>query len=407
MKIFLSTFFTLMSIIAFTQDHPSCDGSRFLEDIFTDVDSTENISFGIGTTIGGNEQELFMTIFEPQGDTAIKRPTIIVAFGGSFIGGEKEDVNFLCKSYARKGFVAVTIDYRLYDLPLFPIPTEEEMKVVVTKAVADMKGAVRFLRADADTNNTFRIDPDYIFLGGVSAGGIAAMHAAVLDETDNFPQDLTDIIAAEGGLEGTVNNLNYSSEVQGTVNFSGGLNDARWIDANDPPFISVHDDGDMTVPYNGGFANIFGFDIIYLEGSGECNRVADSVGVKNYLETFVNSNGHVSYFFDEDTESEMIDLTSAFLHDILCEDDVLSSEDINHDLNNIIIYPNPSTGLLNIDHNLKSDYLVTIYSLTGKQLLHSDLKNQLDISQLQSGFYWIEFSNPDASNKITRKLIKE
>jgi len=393
--------------MTFAQDHPTCDGSRYLIDVFTEVDSTINISFGSGPTIAGNEQELFMNVFEPVGDTAAERPVIIVAFGGSFIGGEKEDVNFLCKSYARKGFVAATIDYRLYDLPLFPIPTEEEMKIVVTKAVADMKGAVRFLRADADANNTFRIDSDYIFLGGVSAGGIAAMHAAVLDETDNLPQDLIDIIAAEGGVEGTVNDLDYSSEVQGTVNFSGGLNDAKWIDANDPPFISVHDDGDMTVPYNSGFANIFGFDIIYLEGSGECNRVADSLGVNNYLQTFVNSEAHVSYFFDEDTEKEMIDLTSAFLHDILCEDDVLSNEKIERNLVDISIFPNPNSGIINISHNLNSDYAVTIYDLTGKQVLQSVIKNQIDISGLSSGLYIVEFKSKDGNYPLIQKLVKQ
>jgi len=393
--------------MTFAQDHPTCDGSRYLIDVFTEVDSTINISFGSGPTIAGNEQELFMNVFEPVGDTAAERPVIIVAFGGSFIGGEKEDVNFLCKSYARKGFVAATIDYRLYDLPLFPIPTEEEMKIVVTKAVADMKGAVRFLRADADANNTFRIDSDYIFLGGVSAGGIAAMHAAVLDESDNLPQDLIDIIAAEGGVEGTVNDLDYSSEVQGTVNFSGGLNDAKWIDANDPPFISVHDDGDMTVPYNSGFANIFGFDIIYLEGSGECNRVADSLGVNNYLQTFVNSEAHVSYFFDENTEKEMIDLTSAFLHDILCEDDVLSNEKIERNLVDISIFPNPNSGIINISHNLNSDYAVTIYDLTGKQVLQSVIKNQIDISGLSSGLYIVEFKSRDGNYPLIQKLVKQ
>ena len=407
MKILFATLFSLFSFVAFSQDHPTCDGSRYLMDVFTEVDSIMDISFGSGVTIGGNEQELFMNIFEPSGDTAAERPVVIVAFGGSFIGGEREDVNFLCKSYARKGFVAVTIDYRLYDLPLFPIPTEEEMKVVVTKAVADMRGAIRFLRADADTANAFKIDPNYIFLGGVSAGAIGAMHAAVLDETDNLPQDLIDIIEAEGGLEGTVNDLDYSSDVQGVVNFSGGLNDSKWIDANDPPFISVHDDGDMTVPFNEGFANIFGVDIIYMEGSGTCDYVADSVGVNSYLKVIEGSNGHVSYFLNEETEQEMIDLTASFLHDILCEDDVLADKKIQPELNAISLYPNPTGGILNIQHDLSVKYQVSIYSHTGIKLMQTSLKNQIDISGLNPGFYFLEFTSEDGSIRITKRLIKQ
>lgn len=407
MKTIYTGLLSLLSLLAFAQEqnHPTCDGSRYLTDVFTEVDSTLDISYGIGVTIGGNEQELFMDIFEPVGDSATERPVVIFAFGGSFIGGVKEDVHFLCKAYAKKGFVAVTIDYTLYDLPLFPVPTEEEMKIVVTKSVADMKGAVRFLRADAAAGNSFGIDTDYIFVGGVSAGAIAAMHTAVLDDTDNLPQDLIDIIAAEGGLEGTVNDLDFSSEVQGVVNFSGGLNDSKWIDANDPPFISIHDDGDMTVPYFGGYANVFGIDIIYMEGSGTCAEVADSVGVHNYLRTLENSNGHVSYFLNVEQEKEMIDLSAAFLHDLLCAEDVLNGSEIINE-HPVVIYPNPSEGILNIDHNLDASYSVSMYDHTGIKLLQTPLTNQIDISDLSSGFYVIQFHSKNGKKTLAKKLLK-
>ena len=45
---------------------------------------------------------------------------------------------------------------------------------VVTKAVADFTAVVRHFKEDADTDNLYNVDPDLIFVGGISAGAIAA-----------------------------------------------------------------------------------------------------------------------------------------------------------------------------------------------------------------------------------------
>ena len=149
MKYLLPICFLLLTISTTAQNHATCDGMRYIDDVFANVDVTAGLKYGEGTTINNNFQELYLDVYEPAGDDAEMRPAIILAFGGSFIGGERTDLDWLCEAYAKKGFVAVTIDYRLYDLPLFPLPTEEEMQNVVTKAVGDMKAAIRFLREDA------------------------------------------------------------------------------------------------------------------------------------------------------------------------------------------------------------------------------------------------------------------
>ena len=176
---------------AFAQNYPGCDDIRYRTDVFTEVESTLGLSYGSGTTIAGNSQELFLDVYQPVGDVQEIRPVIILAFGGSFISGERGDLAGLCESYARRGFVAVSIDYRLYDLPLIPFPTSDEMRDVVVRSISDFKAAIRFMREDAATSNTFRIDPNMIFVGGVSAGAIAAAHTAVLDETDDIDADLS------------------------------------------------------------------------------------------------------------------------------------------------------------------------------------------------------------------------
>ncbi|MGB0931867.1 MAG: alpha/beta hydrolase fold domain-containing protein, partial [Chitinophagales bacterium] len=281
---FLLLFLCTFQLIA--QNPDSCDGERYLTEIFTDVSAISGIKFGEGTTFGGEFQELFMDVYFPTGDLVEARPTIVLAFGGSFIFGERADLQGLCEAYARRGYVAATIDYRLYDGPLFPLPNEQDMQNVVIRAISDMKAAIRHLREDAATTNLYKIDPNYIFSGGVSAGAIVASHVAAMDETDEISPILQELVDENGGFEGnSSDNYEYSSAVQGCINLSGALNDAKLIDANDPPFISYHDDMDGVVPYAEGFATIFGVPIGYLEGSAAMHYVADSVGVENELYT--------------------------------------------------------------------------------------------------------------------------
>jgi len=397
--------FTFSSFLLLAQDHPSCDNSRYIDDVFTAIDSTVGVYYGEGVTISGDTIDLFMDIYEPAGDQIEERPVLLLAFGGSFIAGEREDLAWLCRRYAQKGFIAATIDYRLYDLPLFPLPSAQEMEIVVTKSIADFKGAIRYLRSEIDNGNPYKLDKDLFFVGGISAGSIAAAHTAMLDETDNYSQQIQDIIDAEGGLEGTVNDLPYSSEVQGYVNFSGGLNDSKWIDATDPPFISVHEDGDPTVPYAGGFANIFGFDIIYLEGSKLLMEVADSLNITNHLKTF-ESNQHVGYFFDDDETTEVIDLTSSFLHDIICEDDLFSSTENLELIPSLALSPNPTSGTIYIQaSNLVAETII-VYNAIGERIFSTPFNRKIDLSHLKRGIYYVTVADKNNHQTRMEKLIK-
>ena len=176
----LFLFFVLFSFNSQAQSD-GCDGMRYIDDVFSEVTVTEAIKYGEGTTLFDNFQELYLDVYEPQNDNLEKRPVIILAFGGSFIAGNRGDLEFLCEAYARKGYVAVSIDYRLFDGPLLPLPSADQMKNVVIKSVSDMKAAIRFMRQDADTDDIYRINPDKVFIGGISAGSITAFHTAAID----------------------------------------------------------------------------------------------------------------------------------------------------------------------------------------------------------------------------------
>lgn len=391
---------------SFAQNHPTCDGTRYVSTVFLTVDTTQAVWYGNNTTYAGNNQDLYMDIYEPSGDAAAMRPAIVLAFGGSFIGGQREDLDDLCRYYASRGFVAVTIDYRLYDGPLFPLPDSVAMTDVVIKAVGDMKAAIRFLREDAATNNNYKVDPNMIFVGGISAGGITAAHTAYVDSTDNLAANEMTAINNNGGFEGnSSNNVGlYSSETQGVVNFSGALRDADYIGMNSVPLFSAHDDNDGTVPYDGDFARVFNFPIIYVEGSSLMEAQATNVGVTNFLITLPNSNGHVSYFGNNAAQWQdtVLNTSASFLHDNVICPLISSVQELPSELVAANFYPNPSeVDMMVAFDELPSNYTIALFDNMGRQVFQengiSTDRYVLAKENFTAGVYYVNIQFEDAS----------
>jgi poly(3-hydroxybutyrate) depolymerase len=417
MQKFTFTLSLLIGMIcsAFAQNHVTCDGSRYANPTFATVDSTLDILYGNNTTFAGNNQDLYMDIYEPVGDPAAMRPVIILAFGGSFISGQRQDMEDLCRYYAHHGFVAVTVDYRLYDGPLFPFPSAADMTDVVIKSVGDMKAAIRFLREDAATTNNYKIDPNVIFVGGISAGGIAAAHTAYVDSTDVIgPPEMT-AINNNGGFEGnSSNNVGlYSSEVHGVVNFSGALRSATYIRTNSVPLFSAHDDMDGTVPYNGGNAQVFGIPIIYMEGSGTMNQQATNEGVTNFLITIPSSTGHVSYFGSNSAQwqDSVLDTSTDFLHDNVICPLISSVGALSTELVTAKFYPNPANVDMMVSfENLPSNYTISLYDNVGRKVFEEQGVNTdryvLAKERYAAGVYFVNIQFEDANTApIQSKVI--
>jgi para-nitrobenzyl esterase len=408
--------FTLLMIIGLyysstAQNHSSCDSSRYISEVFSDVDTTLAVLFGNNTTIGGNNKDLFMDIYEPSGDVVAERPVIMLAFGGSFIGGSRGDLQNLCIYYAKRGFIAVSIDYRLFDMIAFPNATN--MTDVVIKAVSDMKAAIRFLTEDAATTNAYRIDPNLIFVGGISAGAIVANHTAYVDSTDILDPVVANSITANGGWQGNSStNTQYSSAVHGVVNFSGALSSASFISAGESPLFSAHDDTDGTVPYADGMAKVFGFPIIYMEGSGTMHPRADSLGIVNELITIPASTGHVSYFGSGSIWQDSVqDASCNFLRDNIICPATIGIHQISQRLVQTKFYPNPASGDMTIEINdLSSDYDIVIYDNTGRQVFQKwDVNEEqfiLNKQNFAAGMYFvhIQFHEP-ALAPVQSKII--
>ena len=117
-------------------------------------------------------------------------PVIVWIHGGGWSRGRKEQCPAV--RIVDEGYAVASIDYRLTEVAPFPAQIE------------DCKAAVRWLRANASKYNLY---PDRIGVWGFSAGG----HLAALLGTSGGVKE----------LEGTGDNMSYSSRVQAVCVVSG------------------------------------------------------------------------------------------------------------------------------------------------------------------------------------------
>lgn len=139
---------------------------------------------------GGQRLELDMA--RPQEAKGLS-PAIVCIHGGGFRAGNRGHHDRLCLQLAQRGYVAVTVSYRLAPQHQFPA------------AVNDVKAAVRWLRANAAK---YGIDPNRIGATGDSAGGHLALFLGLTGDVKSFD-------AADGG------NVDQSSQVQCVVDVYG------------------------------------------------------------------------------------------------------------------------------------------------------------------------------------------
>ena len=202
----------------------------------------------------GGDVDLKLDLYRPKDTPKRLMPAVVAVHGGGWQGGDKTGYAVLCTRLAARGYVAVTINYRLTDVAQWPAQIE------------DCKAAVRWVRANA---REYHIDPKHIGALGGSAGGhlVALMGCA----------------DAKAGLEGKGGNPKQSSRVQAVVSYFGphdfttgavtilpaaanpvnklmggtyrekpkeykAASPITYVSKDDPPFLLIHGDKDQLVP---------------------------------------------------------------------------------------------------------------------------------------------------------------
>lgn len=357
------------SISLFSQTNNACDGKRYRDNVFAAA-TMKTIQYATGIDYDNSTIKLSMDVYQPTGDDpTVKRPVVILAHGGSFITGNKSNMATYCQTLAKKGYVAVSMQYRLYPWFLLGFPDSTAIMDAAFKAAGDMKACVRFFRADAAATNQFNIDPENIFIGGYSAGAVTAGIAGYLKMDDDLPPFIQTIVSNNGGIEGNTGdatNLAQSSKASLVMSFSGGLYRKEMLDADEPPLYSIHGTADDVVPYISGLAA----NVAYLEGSGKVHPYAKTIGLQNYLETCTGGD-HVNMYNTNSTfasqVNNFISVSTAAMEAIVCgtssADDVLSGKLAWS------VFPNPTSGSFSIQFSEEIQSTdVQVFDLAGRQV---------------------------------------
>lgn len=197
-----------------------------------------------------------LDLARPAEDGAGPRPAIVIVHGGGWIRGDKRTPIFTryLLDYAERGFLAVSINYRLADEAPFPA------------AVEDVKTAVRWLRAHAAE---YGVDPDRIGAYGNSAGAhlVAMLGLAGPEAMLEGDGPYGDVSSAVQAVVASATPTDFLSWQDGQPlspaekSFLSGPEDSfdararaaspiTYVTGDAPPFLLIHGTDDRTVPYD-------------------------------------------------------------------------------------------------------------------------------------------------------------
>lgn len=246
---------TVLSVVLFLSVVASCQitNPKSFERLQLSQIPTSQPSFSLSY---GTDRQQSLDVYTPYGwNKNDSRPVIVHVHGGGWNGGQRADVSASMKTQLLRGWVVISVDYRLAPRVSFPEP------------IRDIDRAIRFVRSQAAN---LGIDPKQLILSGHSAGGHLAMmqamgNAQAVFVSPNLPPELaaqssrpSGVVAlgapmdlnawAMDGWEAIPNLLNLflncPSKKTTTMNCSserlatGSVNDL--IDPSDPPMYLGH-----------------------------------------------------------------------------------------------------------------------------------------------------------------------
>jgi hypothetical protein len=304
---------------------------RYVDDVFSNILKTPNIEYdsnrsfnilyGSGYPIPSVNQNPFISaslkcdIYTPDGDSITARPVIIVAHTGSYIPvlvnkqttGNKNDSSIveLCTRLAKKGYVAVAINYRLgwrATSTNQEVATQDLIQATY-RGMQDVRNCIRFLRTNA---TMYGIDTSKIVVGGQGTGGYISLALGTVNKESEITSnpkflrgDFTPMVNIDtmgdwngvGGLP----YFNYSGDpsISGNAhmifNYGGAMGDSTWLEANSLPMVGIHVTTDPFAPYKTGDVRVPNGPTVIpsASGAGVVIKMANDLGVNNKINAAV------------------------------------------------------------------------------------------------------------------------
>ena len=301
-------------MLAFTTKTYSQAGARYLSETFSSVTVSTNVTYGNNISVltgTPSSIPLVMDVYQPTGDVLTARPLIIVLHAGSFLPsvangmaiGKRTDsaVVEMCMKFAKRGYVAVSADYRL---GWNALSANQDVRTgtllnAVYRGLQDAKNCVRFFKNDAATTNVYKIDVNRIAVGGFGAGAYLALAYGSLNKIAELnlskfinqsatpPASYVNQLTA-GNFDGTdvtvLNTPNYatqSSSINVAFSLGGAAGDSSWIEAGETPIICLHAYKDPYAPYKTGNVIVAATGQFVVEASGSFDATKRSTRLGN------------------------------------------------------------------------------------------------------------------------------
>lgn len=270
---------SILIITACSTDNPT-DPSKDLPIVNAvstyNVTVDEDIIYADGLSlVAGSKVEMpqLLDLYYPD-NTATNRPVYLFIHGGGFQGGTKTkpEIIDMAHYFASRGWVFASVDYRTtsdldgseftgiapqawidFTLQNAETPDQARTSIAMYAAQRDVKAALRWMVANADTYN---MDTAYITVGGASAGAISTIALGISDQAD-----FRDEVSATDDPTLASTNLDQTYEVSTMVDFWGSnvkldlLQSVYGVDrydSNDPDLFIAHGTDDPTVLFSEG-----------------------------------------------------------------------------------------------------------------------------------------------------------
>lgn len=305
---------------------------RYIDEVFDSVIVVRDQLYGANISVLSGAPELdslYLDVFMPAGDTETERPVALVMHTGTFLppglfaptGNRLDYANQqVCERLAKRGYVAINMDYRLGWNPVAPSDIERRATILQAayRSIQDMYSCIRYLHLTVDQfANPWGLNMEKVAFFGIGTGGFVGFNMACLDEwrteifIDKFrnPVDgtpfidttlLGDLENTQAGLINVPLHVGYPNDFHFAYGLDGAVGDSSWMDTGEPtvpmalggtvthpttPFGIDPETGeincDLPVFTGGGTGGVF---VVNIGGSACMARKANELGYNEVLE---------------------------------------------------------------------------------------------------------------------------
>lgn len=167
---------------------------------------------------GMSEDCLYLNVWTPAKSDKEPLPVLVYFYGGGFVAGDGSEARYDGESMARKGIVALTVNYRLGAFGFMAHPeltAESSHKASGNYGYLDQSAALRWVRQNIAA---FGGDPNRVTIAGESAGSISVSAQMVSPLSKNL---IAGAIGESGSLLGTLPPTSLAEAEQNGIKFAG------------------------------------------------------------------------------------------------------------------------------------------------------------------------------------------